>query len=212
MADSFEKLAEEKQKSIRTIGMQFFTNYGYASANTVDIAKACGIAKGSLFHYFSSKKGFFLYLVRHCTEKILYETRQRYFSLNSTDYFERLRKGVEIKITLPLLYPNESAFLAKAFAENASEAGEELRVLAADSAMQMRELNDRFIGRIEREKVKSGIDYDEACVFIQTVLDGCTARLLRQYHTHPQELLDHMEVLSEELGKTIGFLLYGIGK
>lgn len=212
MIESFMKLPEDKRNVIIKSGMKAFTECGYALANTIEIAKECGIAKGSLFHYFKSKKGFYIFIVRHCAELILQETEQGVSRIKGTDYFERIRKNVLQKIALPLRFPAETAFLSRAFSENAYETAEDLRKISIEYAGRIRELNSKYIGLPDRKDIREDIEYQEACSYIQTVFDAVTARMLKQYATRQEELLSNTDIIMNELNKTMYFLMNGIGR
>jgi AcrR family transcriptional regulator len=210
--ESFNKLTEEKQDMILNTCMDAFIQSGYALANTVEIAKNCGIAKGSLFHYFGSKKTLFLHLVRVCIERVMNETGRALAHIDEKTYFGRLRKSVETKTALPLKYPRETAFLGRAFSERGHEAAEEMHDMMVSYTAQLRELNTRYIGDIEPELVREGVNPDDARVYIQTVFDAAISRLMQQYSGNPRELLEKPEVLSGELEKLLGFIMKGVGR
>ena len=52
--------AEVKRQKILDTAMRHFAEHGYQAARMEDIAKALGIAKGSIFQHFISKDGLFL--------------------------------------------------------------------------------------------------------------------------------------------------------
>jgi AcrR family transcriptional regulator len=52
--------AEVKRQKILDTAMRHFAEHGYHAARVEDIAKALGIAKGSIFQHFISKDGLFL--------------------------------------------------------------------------------------------------------------------------------------------------------
>lgn len=212
MFASFDKLAEEKRQFIINISMEHFIKQGYLKANTIDIARECGIAKGSLFHYFSSKKDLFLYLVELCTKKVIEEAKAQFSQIKDANYFDRVRRGVAIKMTLPVKYPKEIALLTRAFSEHGHEASDGLQSLAAAYSAEMRSLSQYYIGEIEPGLLRENISTEDAQAFIQIVFDGITTRLLKQYAGNPSELLEHPEILNHELEKAINFILYGIGK
>ena len=63
--ESFEKLPGEKKDKILSAGIREFSQKSYNDAGTDRITEQCQISKGILFHYFGSKKKFYLY----CLEK-----------------------------------------------------------------------------------------------------------------------------------------------
>jgi len=212
MFNSFEKLPEEKRTYILNTCMDEFVANGYTMANTVEIAKKSGIAKGSLFHYFGSKKSLFLYLVGRCMERVMNETHNSFSKITDDKYFDRVRKGVQLKMLLPIKFPKEMALLTRAFSERGHEAADELAAMARNYAVKMRELNSKYIGVVEEDLVREGVTLNEAVSYIQLVFDGITTRLLQQYAQNPKELLDNPMILERELEKAIDFILKGIGK
>ena len=212
MFENYEKLPEDKRKTIFYICMDSFIENGYSLANTVEMAKQCGIAKGSLFHYFRNKKALFLYIVRACIETIMSETRLALAAVHEQRYFDRVRKSVEIKIALPMTYPKETALLARAFSERGHEASGELFSMMMDYTKELKALSSQYIGEIEPQLVHEGIAFDDACGFIQIVFDGLTSRIMLKYSQKPSELLNDPKILSGELEKAIAFILHGIGR
>jgi AcrR family transcriptional regulator len=86
--DKFMKLADEKKDRILNAAMQEFS-YGYEKASTNVISKNACIAKGSLFHYFGTKKQFYTFLVWH-TMDILEKDYYQLLDLKSRDIFDSL--------------------------------------------------------------------------------------------------------------------------
>lgn len=60
---AFEKLSEEERGRIISACVREFAHQGYSAASTNNIVKQLGIPKGSLFYWFGSKDGLYLYLV-----------------------------------------------------------------------------------------------------------------------------------------------------
>ncbi len=61
---TFISLPEEKQEKIMRAGINQFIRFGYEKGNVGEIAKAAGVAKGSMYQYFEDKKELFLYSVQ----------------------------------------------------------------------------------------------------------------------------------------------------
>ena len=60
----FMTMEEEKRQRVINSALKEFSK-GYTAANTDDIVKEAGISKGLLFHYFGSKRGLFLFLIKY---------------------------------------------------------------------------------------------------------------------------------------------------
>lgn len=69
--ETFLNLPEEKQELIMRAAIDEFVNRGYEKGNIGDIAKAAGVAKGSMYQYFENKKELFLYSVKWALELIM---------------------------------------------------------------------------------------------------------------------------------------------
>lgn len=69
--ETFLNLPEEKQESVMRAAINEFMNRGFEKGNIGDIAKAAGVAKGSMYQYFENKKELFLYSVRWALELIM---------------------------------------------------------------------------------------------------------------------------------------------
>lgn len=68
--NTFARLAEEKQQAIIRAAIFEFASQGYQKASCNTIVRAAGIAKGSLFQYFGSKEGLFLFVFGRFTSKV----------------------------------------------------------------------------------------------------------------------------------------------
>ena len=62
---------QERQKEIVEAAKQLFFSKGYEATSTVDIMKAVGIAKGTLYYYFSSKEEILDALIEDITDQMV---------------------------------------------------------------------------------------------------------------------------------------------
>jgi AcrR family transcriptional regulator len=61
-AKNTEKMTEKQQKIVET-AIQMFADKGYASTSTAEIAKAAGVAEGTIFRHFGSKENLLLSVI-----------------------------------------------------------------------------------------------------------------------------------------------------
>lgn len=61
MAEDADRPVSERRTAVARAALEVFLSKGYARASMVDIAKAAGIEKASLYHHFSSKDELFLF-------------------------------------------------------------------------------------------------------------------------------------------------------
>jgi len=113
--NNFEKLPEEKQKNIIKAAVDEFGANGFDNASTDKIAADAGIAKGSLFYYFGSKKNLYLFIVEYCVNLFTDEILKKAESIQSQDFYERIKQIALIKQDMIISYPFDSKILMDAF-------------------------------------------------------------------------------------------------
>lgn len=59
-----EENREQRRKDIMRVSLDMFVRRGYHGTTTRDIAEACGISTGLMFHYFASKEQLYLELLK----------------------------------------------------------------------------------------------------------------------------------------------------
>ena len=126
----FDQLKPEKRERIINAALKEFAQSGYEKASTNEIIKEAEIAKGSLFNYFHSKKGLYLFLLAYVSKII----DQIYSEVdwNETDFFERIRQMGLVKYKILRKYPQAFDFLKKAADESATEVRTEIEALSKE--------------------------------------------------------------------------------
>ncbi|MBI9049607.1 MAG: TetR/AcrR family transcriptional regulator [Anaerolineaceae bacterium] len=65
--EQYRHMKDEMREKIFSGALRVFSHRGYAATRISDIAKACGISHGLLYHYFASKDEIFTELVKNAT-------------------------------------------------------------------------------------------------------------------------------------------------
>lgn len=104
-------LDEEKRKKIIAVSLKEFTK-GYDAANMDHLTNKAGISKGLIFHYFGSKKGLFLFLLKYCA-KIMDEEYSKVI-LKDRDFLENIRIVGNLAMEMSYRFPDVYAFIGKA--------------------------------------------------------------------------------------------------
>jgi AcrR family transcriptional regulator len=65
---------DERRAQLLDLALTIFVDRTYEEISIDEIAKAAGISKGLLYHYFPSKKAFYVAAVRQASEELLAET------------------------------------------------------------------------------------------------------------------------------------------
>jgi AcrR family transcriptional regulator len=76
---------------------EVFRKKGYHAASMDDLAKACALQKGSLYHYFESKEQILRDIIQPCLEFALYEFERIHLSKATPE--SKLRKSLELLMT-----------------------------------------------------------------------------------------------------------------
>ena len=63
--ESFTDKGREKIAEICTVAARVFSEKGYLAATLGDVAKAAGMTKGGIFHYFSTKEELLFLILYH---------------------------------------------------------------------------------------------------------------------------------------------------
>lgn len=65
---------DERREQLLSLGKKLFGERAYDEISIDDIAEAAGISKGLLYHYFGSKRGFYVAIVRESADKLVAAT------------------------------------------------------------------------------------------------------------------------------------------
>lgn len=107
---TFNNLPNDKQDRIIDACFEEFALHDYKQASVSRIVKNLGIAKGSIFQYFGSKKELYQFLINYAGQKKL-EVSQDMLNSEVDDFFEWYKKVYSFGIQFDLKYPLYSGFL-----------------------------------------------------------------------------------------------------
>ncbi|MDQ6751753.1 MAG: TetR/AcrR family transcriptional regulator [Actinomycetota bacterium] len=127
---------DERRAQLLRRGAQLFAKHGYAALSMAKIARAAGISKALLYHYFPSKRAFFAATLAQAAD----ELRRRTDPDPSLPPFAQLRGSLE-------------AFLS--WVEENAEAYEQL-MLSANTVSDVRELIDT-IRELTAQRILAGL-------------------------------------------------------
>jgi AcrR family transcriptional regulator len=151
--ERFLALPEDKRKAIIDGAMRVFGNAPYKKASASDIAKAAGISKGMVFHYFGCKKNLYIFLANYSSQRIVDAYLSSSCSHNP-DFFERVKQTVKIKMKVLNEYPYMLKFLTSFFFERDEEVKDDvLNFLANGEELR----NSIALPKIDEKKFKDGI-------------------------------------------------------
>jgi AcrR family transcriptional regulator len=65
---------EQRRAQLLTLGQELFSSSTYDELSIDDIARAAGISKGLLYHYFPSKRDYYVATIRVAAGELLHQT------------------------------------------------------------------------------------------------------------------------------------------
>src|SRR5688572_13254298 len=82
---------EQRRAQLLTLGQELFSSCTYDELSIDDIARAAGISKGLLYHYFPSKRDYYVETIRAAAGELLHQTDNAVSAVP----LERLRAGID---------------------------------------------------------------------------------------------------------------------
>ncbi|MGB8451116.1 MAG: TetR/AcrR family transcriptional regulator [Anaerocolumna sp.] len=154
--EKFLSLSEERQTTITDAAMKSFGSNGYKKTSVSDIAKAAGISKAMVFHYFGTKRSLYFYLINYSSHIIMNEIKDK-FDTTITDFFDRITLTSNIKMAVLKKHPPLLCFLKSAFFEKDEDVEADIKALIASSEGESLRNKIVFDG-MDTSKFKAGVD------------------------------------------------------
>ena len=104
MNERFFDLNKEKQDRMINAGLRIFALNGYHHASTDEIVREAKISKGLLFHYFSSKSGYYAFLYNYISRFVILQLRSEIRN-PEIDFFDLHREILKAETNLMGQYP-----------------------------------------------------------------------------------------------------------
>lgn len=168
MEQAIFSIGEEKRKKIINAAMKEFTNHGYKNASTNQIVRDAGISKGSLFHYFESKKGLAEFLIQYNLD-VYSRMILNHMEDMTDDIIERWRDIIFLKITLIGEYPLLFEFMLQMLSDDAEEVQSFMKAVQENF---IEEFKRRLYDNIDFSRFRKDVDIDRALKLIFWGLEG----------------------------------------
>ena len=171
----FLKLKVEKQDSILQAALDEFSEYGYELASTNRIVERAGIAKGTLFKYFSSKEELFLYVCNKFAKLVQTEI---YFNGEDApdELFDYLKYITVRKMTLKYRFPKEFALITKILRDSTHPINQKFLGFVTKVGMQTYE---QIVQRVKTSNFRPGVSAEEAFKLVGWTLRGFEEYILQ---------------------------------
>ncbi len=202
---TFEKLSADKQEKILSAGIREFSLKSFRDASTDTITKQCQISKGILFHYFESKKKFYLY----CLEKSMERLTGRTEEVTGNDFYEILFAEMNRKIRLCMEYRIEMHLVNMSSRDASSEIAKEKAEIMYRYAAVIRSESDKMLRNAMNAlhlKNREDTTAEGLHIYINAVMN----RYLHQYQQDPDQFFENSETIQSEMNDYLDLILYGI--
>ena len=207
--ETFEKLPAEKKNLILSTGIRAFSRTSYNDVSTNSITNACQISKGLLFHYFGSKKDYYLY----CLETALARLTAQTEAVTGADFYEILFAAMNQKLALCMQCPEETHLVnmasRDASAEIASEKADMLRKYALRTQLESAKT---LQAATESLPFKEGMNTPKTQEALHIYIRALLNRYLLRYQQTPDQFFENSRQIQQELKESLNLMLYGICK
>lgn len=205
---AFEKLPEERRSAILEAGINEFAACSYPEAGTDRVTAAAGISKGLLFHYFGSKREFYLYCLAIALGRLTAAAPQAV----QGDMYGTLFAFMDAKLAQCVRLPRETAFVNMASRESSAEIAQGRgEILARYSVITRTQSEKMMNAAFSALTLKDG---DRAVMLeaLRTYISALMSKYLVQYQQQPEVFFQRAEEIKNELRRDIDLMLYGIAR
>ncbi|RMG94039.1 MAG: TetR/AcrR family transcriptional regulator [Chloroflexi bacterium] len=201
--ETFFNLPEEKRQQILNVAIDEFATNTYAQASVNRIVEKAGIAKGSFYQYFKSKKDLFLYLMQVIGEEKMTYLAPTLQNIHQYDFFTCLREIYAAGIRFATQYPKYAEIGKKLLASKDTPIFEELVDQNLPVASQL--FQELLHQAIQRGEIRPDIDINLIAYLIASI----NTTLLEYYTENINQEFD--EKILNTVEKFIDLLRNGIG-
>lgn len=172
---TFLNLPEMKKERIIALATREFSEKGYQGASINTMVENLGISKGSIFQYFSSKKGLFLYIFQSAVDRVRRTLVQVKEDTEEMDVFDRIHQSILVGADFVHRHPHiYRIYLKLLFERDVPFRAELLQAIRLFSAEYLGSLIRKGL---EREEIRGDIPAESAVFILDAVLD----RFLQAY-------------------------------
>lgn len=166
----FQNLPDEKRERIINAALAVFGRNGYKKASIADIATTAGVSKAMIFYWFGRKRDLYASLVDLCSQTMFHEVTSN-LSSEEKDFFEIVRKGTEIKMSILRRSPAMLMFFKSIYFEKDTDVRDIIESLRHVS----KNMTANFIlDGIDVTKFKETVDTELIYRFIYWAAEGFT--------------------------------------
>ncbi len=168
MDKRFEHIDIENEKVYKIVNSAFkvFSNNDLEKASTNMVVAQAGISRGLLYHYFKDKQELFDFLVYFSVKIVVVDLKEK-IDWNDSDFINRLRQALIIKVEQILRFPYMLEFFTK-YADKLSKSS-----INTQTEEFFPGIRDKFYNyNLDFSQVKEGVDVEKMVNVIKYSLKG----------------------------------------
>ncbi len=204
--EAFEKLPLEKRTAILQAGIAEFSRKSFSDASTDEITRQAGISKGLLFHYFGSKKAFYLACLRAALDRLIAKTPDS----KQGGFFDILFFTMNEKIRLCRDFPEETLLVNLAARDASAEISAEKLALFSEYLAVTTKTSKEVLARAAATLPLKNPDDPRLLDALSLYVGTVSNKYLALYRETPLAFFDHAEQIQQEMKTYIDYLLYGV--
>ena len=207
--DTFQNLPESKQKLIIDKGIEVFSKFSFTDASTDLITQKAGISKGLLFHYFGSKKNFYLYLLDYAIN--LLTQASSVDILEHKNFYEILFDSMDKKYRLIMDYPNEMHFTNLASKETSKQVVKEKQELIGKYMIEVQKNSSKILSQaIQTLNLRNDVDMTKLTKGLSMYVNTIIMQYLQIYKDRPEMFFANFDQIKIEIKDYIDLILQGV--
>lgn len=148
---TFQNLAQDKKEAVVRESLREFALHGYEIASLSNVITRLGLAKGSFYRYFESKKALYLFLLESCTALRL-QFDNEHVDPSIRELSGLLLAHFAAKIKFDRQFPLHSAFLYTVLLEKSND---ELKDIHRENKEKILQVTRRVVSGYA---IRAGID------------------------------------------------------
>ncbi len=169
VSNTFQQLDKRKQKRIVSAALTEFAKRGYAGASINAIVEKVGIAKGSIFNYFTDKQGLFRFVFEQALEMVKGYLRTVRDESADDDVFARIEKSLLAGVAFIRAHPRIYNLYLRVQFESGLPGRTEL--LKSVRNYSIRYLSELLTTGQERGEIGPELDVEKAAFAVDAVLE-----------------------------------------
>lgn len=201
-------IPDEKKETVINSGILEFSIKSYKEVSTDQITLRCKISKGLLFHYFGSKRNFYLYCLEVSLIRLLEETKEP----EAGSFYDIIFSVLHEKFQLCKRYEDETRLVNMAARENCEEVAEgKLQIFEHYMKKTRMESYQNMTMAARSLPLKHPQD-QQVIKALLLYSSAIMNQYLEQYKERPDLFFEKEEEIKKEIKGYMDQMLYGIVK